>query len=33
MWLQVIVEVIDILTTILEKLGLYKAPTTTPEEE
>lgn len=33
MWLQVIVDLIDILKTILEKLGLYSAPTTAQEEE
>ncbi len=33
MWLQVIVEIIDILKAILEKLGLYTAPTTTSAEE
>ncbi len=33
MWVQFIVEVLDILKFILEKLGLYKAPVTTTEEE
>lgn len=33
MWLQVIIEIIDILKTVLEKLGLYTAPTTQAEDE
>ncbi len=32
MWLQVIVEVIEILKLVLGALGLYQAPTTKTEE-
>lgn len=32
MWVQVIVDFLDILKFILEKLGFYKAPVTTTEE-
>ena len=33
MWLQVIIEIIDILKAVLSKLGLYSDPTTTAAEE
>ena len=33
MWVQVIVDFLDALKFILEKLGLYKAPVTTTQEK
>ena len=33
MWLQVIIEILDILKSVLSMLGLYSDPTTAAEEE
>ena len=33
MWLQVIIEIIDMLKAVLSMLGLYSDPTTTAAEE
>lgn len=33
MWLQVIVDLLNIIKFVLEKLGVYTPPTTTQEAE
>lgn len=33
MWLQVIIEILDILKSVMSMLGLYSDPTTTVAEE